>query len=125
MTLGPGKSGGFNGSTQLDSVVSSKKIRQELFVMSRPGQLGAKIASALDQIAEERIKSKSAILRGDVIQKEGFPTSEGNFAAFYATLPIYFPEELWTIHDNRLGDIVLCWLLPIRKMELDCIKANG
>jgi hypothetical protein len=93
--------------------------------MSKPGQLDIRIASALAQIARERIKSKSAILRGDVIQKEGSVTKAGNFPAFYATLPIYFSEELWTIHDDRLGDIVLSWLLPVRKAELDFIEGNG
>lgn len=112
-------------SVHLDSLVSEKKIRQEIFVMSKADQLDDRIASALDQIARERIKSKSAILRGDVVQKEGSVTEAGDFAAFYATLPIYFPEELWTIHDDRLGDIVLSWLLPIRKTELDFIKGNG
>ena len=112
-------------NVQLDSAVSGKKIRQELFVMSKVGQLDGKITAALDQISQERIDSKSAILRGDVIHKEGFLSSEGSFAAFYATLPIYFSQELWTIHDNHWGDIVFCWLLPIRKAELGFIKANG
>jgi hypothetical protein len=112
-------------SVHLDSAVSEKKIRQELFVMSKADQLDGRIASALDQLARERVKSKSAILRGDVIQKQGSVIKADNFPAFYATLPIYFPEELWTIHDDRLGDIVLSWLLPIRKTELDFIKENG
>lgn len=104
---------------------SAKEIRQELFVMVRTGQLCAKLPAVLDQVARERVRTDNPILRGDVVSKDSsLPFAEG-FVGFYATLPIYYPHDLWTFHSTDGMDVVFCWLMPIMLREEAYIRQNG
>jgi hypothetical protein len=41
---------------------------------------------------------------------------ERDFVALYSTLPIYYPNEMWTRRSENV-ELVLCWLLPITEAE--------
>jgi Suppressor of fused protein (SUFU) len=109
---------------ELASAVSEKHIRQELFLMVKDGQFSGNMPAVLHQIAHERRENSRAVLRGDAIRKEGTLFDSGDFVALYCTLPIYYPNEMWSCHTNE-RDIVLCWLLPIREQEWTFLTQNG
>src|SRR5579864_5337568 len=55
----------------LHSPVSGKEIRQELFLIVKDGQMNAKLAGILDQVAREHVRNDLPVLRGNVISKPG------------------------------------------------------
>jgi hypothetical protein len=112
-------------SFAMTSALSEKKIRQELFVMVRGEQLDPRLPAALDQVARERVRTDKPVLRGEVIQKQDHLLQKGDFVALYATLPIYYPNVFWTFHANDEGDVVFCWLLPIKDKERSYIQQHG
>src|SRR5579883_582346 len=95
---------------------SDKRIRQELFVMLKDGQPCGSTPAVLHQIVEERLRSNRAILRGEAIKKAGVLFPSKNFVALFATLPVYYPTEMWTCQTEQ-GDVCLCWMLPITDSE--------
>lgn len=109
----------------LQSSVSDKRIRQELFVMFKDGQFNRTFPPKLDQVARESARSDTPVLRGEVIYKKGALLEEQDFVALYATLPIYYPDSFWSFHDEERGDIALGWLLPIKANEQLYIRKNG
>jgi hypothetical protein len=113
-------------SFAMSSTASKKKIRQELFVLVRNGQLDPQLPAALDQVARERVAVDRAVLRGEVLEKQDHIMQQRDFVAFYATLPIYYPNSFWTFHTkDEGGDVVFCWLLPIKKDEQSYVHQNG
>ena len=113
-------------SFPLQSSVSEKLIRQELFVMlKRDEQAQPKLAAILDQVARDSVRSNSPVLRGDVVLKEGFLLTRGDFVGFYATLPIYYPESFWTFNDEGDGTVIFGWLVPIKEEERLYIRQSG
>lgn len=113
-------------SFPLQSSVSEKLIRQELFVMlKKDEQPQPRLAAILDQVARERVGSNLPVLRGDVVVKEGLLLTKGDFVGFYATLPIYYPESFWTFNDEHNGAVIFGWLIPIKKEEWLYIRQNG
>ena len=54
-------------SFALQSPVSKKQIRQELFVMLKDGQLDPRLLAILDQVARESVRTDRPVLRGEVI----------------------------------------------------------
>jgi hypothetical protein len=78
-------------SFRLQSPVSKKQIRQELFIMVKDGQLDAKVPAILDQVAREAVRTDKPVLRGEVVQKHDSLLRGRDFVARYATLPIYYP----------------------------------
>jgi hypothetical protein len=112
-------------SFALRSTVSMKQIRQELFLMVKNGQLDPKLPAILDQIAREKVRTDTPLLRGEVIQKEGLLLEAGQFAALYVTLPVYYPNSFWSFHDEDMGDVAFCWILPIKDEERRYIDKNG
>ncbi len=111
-------------SFALASQVSGKKIRQELFVMVRDEQLDSRLPAALDQVARECARGDKPVLRGEVLGKRGRLLDKGDFIGFYVTLPIYYPNAFWTFNAKE-GQIVFCWLLPIKSKEQSYIQQHG
>lgn len=112
-------------SFAMRSPVSQKLIRQELFIMTKKDQFDPRLPAILDQVARERARTDAPVLRGDVITKENPVLPNRDFIGLYATLPIYYPRSFWSFRDDELGDVVLCWLLPIRRVEQMYITRNG
>lgn len=113
------------GHFRLKSLASEKEIRQELFVMMKDGQFNDRLPAILGQVVEQLVHARKALLRGESIRKPGFLSEEGHFVALYATLPVYYPQELWTFHDIDREDVVLCSLLPIKEKEWQYLRENG
>lgn len=109
----------------LQSPVSAKKIRQELFVMAKEGQVDTRLPAILDQVERERARTDTAVLRGDVIAKHGSFLDSGDFGALYATLPAYYPDSFWSFHHEDDVDVVLAGLLPINRKEQLYVSQNG
>ena len=85
--------------------------------MARDGQINPKMPAILAQIVKERLDVNKGILRGEVLSTPGRLFDRQDFVALYATVPAYLPTDRWTFHDENLGDIVLCSLLPITRQE--------
>jgi hypothetical protein len=109
----------------LHSSVSKQEIHQELFLMVKDGQLSPKLVAALDQVARERVRSNAAVLRGELIRKQGSLVNTGDFVALYATLPIYYPDTFWRFHDPGVGDVVFGWLIPVTRNEQAYVGEKG
>ena len=109
---------------ELASSTSDKKIRQELFLMVKDGQPSGTTPAVLHQIVNERLHSNRAILRGEALRKTGCPFPQKDFVALYATLPIYYPTEMWTCQTDE-GDVALCWMFPIRDKEWRYLSEKG
>jgi hypothetical protein len=109
----------------LHSPTTGHKIRQEFFWMMKEGPLSPRVPGILGQVVEERVISGHAILRGEAIWKSGTLLDNGDFMALYATLPVYYPEEMWVFHDDNMGDIVLCSLLAIKEQEWCYLEQHG
>ncbi len=112
-------------SFPLQSTVSAKQIRQELFIMVKDGQVHPRIPAVLDLVARERVRTDTPILRGEVIHKQDRLLEGRSFVALFATLLIYYDHDFWTFHDDERGDVVFSWLLPIRDGESSYISQNG
>jgi hypothetical protein len=84
--------------------------------MVKEGQFSENMPAVLHQIVNERKQNMSAVLRGEAIRKSGTLFEQGNFVALYATLPIYYPDEMWACRAEGL-DVVFTWLLPITQPE--------
>ncbi len=112
-------------SFALQSSVSKKQIRQELFIMLKDGQLDSRLPAILDQVARESVRTNRPVLRGEVVEKQNPVLGERNLVALYATLPVYYPERFWTLHDEDQGDVAFGWLLPIKRKEESYVRQNG
>jgi hypothetical protein len=104
---------------------STKQLRQELFLMMRDGQFDPGMPAIFGQILDRQLIAQKGIMRGEVIHRPGKFFGSGRFVAMYATLPVYYPKEKWLFHDNKLGNILLCSLLPIMGNELAFINRHG
>jgi hypothetical protein len=54
----------------LESSVTIKQIRQELFIMVKDGQLDSRLPAILDHIARESVRTDRPLLRGEVVEKQ-------------------------------------------------------
>jgi hypothetical protein len=104
---------------------NGKQLRQELFLMMRDGQFDPGMPAVLGQILDGQLATKKGILRGEAIHRPGRFFAGGQFAAMYATLPVYYPKDRWLFHDENLGNVLLCSLLPIMENELSYIAHFG
>jgi len=104
--------------------IGTNGTRQELFLMIKDGQLDAGLPAILDQVARERVRSEKAVPRGEVISKPGVLPGKGEFVALYAIHPVYYPDSFLTLRDKE-GEILICWLLPIKHEELHYLQRNG
>jgi hypothetical protein len=109
----------------LESSVTKKQIRQELFIMVKDGQLDSRLPAILDHIARESVRTDRPLLRGEVVEKQNPVLRERNFVALYATLPVYYPDSFWTLQDEDQGDVAFGWLLPIKRKEESYVRQNG
>jgi hypothetical protein len=104
---------------------SHKHIHQELFVMLRDEESPRNIPAVLHQIVMERMQSRAAVLRGEVLRREGWVITDTNFVALYATLPVYYPDQNWICRLEGTDLACFCWLLPITDPECQFISRNG
>jgi len=109
----------------LKSAQSGKNIRQEIFVMVKKGQLHPQIPAIIHQVAIDATNAGRAILRGETIRKLGSLAGRPDLTAIYATLPIYYPKEFWTLKHPAIGEIAFCWMLPITTKEVSFLCQNG
>jgi hypothetical protein len=82
------------------------------------------VPAVLHQIVKERLESGVAVLRGEVLKRDGFVIPETDFIALYAILPVYYPDEMGACKTDGV-DVVLCWLLPITDNEWRFISQRG
>ena len=82
--------------------------------MMKEHQFNDRLPAILDQAARERIENDEQVLRGECIGKHGHIPVPGELVALYATLPVYYPETLWTFRHEEDAKIAIVWLLPIK-----------
>jgi Suppressor of fused protein (SUFU) len=109
---------------ELESSKSDKTIRQELFMMFRDGEAPKNASAVLHQVVSARLHHKAAVLHGEVLRGEGPVFPDTNFVGLFATLPVYYPDEMWVCNVND-ADVILCWLLPITDQERRFISQYG
>ena len=109
---------------ELASSTKDKTIRQELFTMFRDGELPKNAAAVLHQIVIARLDRRAAVLHGEVLRGEGLVFPGTNFVGLFATLPVYYPDEMWVCKEDG-ADVILCWLLPITDQEWRFISQNS
>jgi len=101
------------------------QIRQELLLLAPPDFGDRNIPALLLSLAEEALQSKRPFLRGEVIGPrdeifDGFP-----FTAFYATNPVYFPDDFLNLRTESGNSIVIAWLIPITDSEVQFVREHG
>jgi hypothetical protein len=64
------------------------------------------------------------VLHGEVLKVEGLVFPDTNFVGLFATLPVYYPDEMWACKSDG-ADVVLCWLLPVTDQEWRFISKSG
>lgn len=109
---------------ELASSTSNKPIRQELFMMFRDGEAPKNASAVLHQVVIACLRDGRAVLNGEVLRGEGPVFPGTNFVGLFATLPVYYPDEMWVCNVND-AHVILCWLLPITDQERRFISQNG
>lgn len=109
----------------LSSPVSDKQIRQELIFVSYSNFGDKNIPGILQQVGNNALESKSAYLRGDVIDPYGKIFNGSQLQALYVSLPVYFPDSFRTYYGEENLTIVQAWLFPITLNEANFIEKNG
>lgn len=99
-------------------------IRQELLFSLYDGSLSDEVAKLLAVIADELLRSKKALTRGQVLGPSGPLLSSSGKEALYVTYPIYFPEEFHTFKNFSLQTFI-AWLVPITAQEAADVKTFG
>jgi hypothetical protein len=92
--------------------------------MAREDQLPDNAAAVLHQVVNHLTRTNRAVLRGLAIKRPGTLFARRDFVALYTTLPIYYPNEMWTCQTEGV-EVVLCWLLPITEQEWKFHSENG
>ncbi len=107
-------------STALPSLHSDKTIRHE-FIMILPERLREGPApSLLSQVGLEVLTAESAVARGDVIGPRGPLFETSKMEALYATVPVYLQDDF-----GQFNEVVLVWLVPVSRSEVDFVTAHG
>ena len=101
-----------------------KHIHQELFIMLRDEDAPQNAPALLHQVVIERRDRGAAVLRGEVLIREGPVIPHTNFVALYCTVPVYYPEQMRTCQTEGVT-VIFCWLLPITHSEYHFISENG
>jgi hypothetical protein len=114
------------GLNRFELAMSTKDrtVRQELFMMFRDGEVPRNAAAVLHQIVVGRLYHRAAVLHGEVLKGEGLVFPDTNFVGLFATLPVYYPDEMWACKSDG-ADVVLCWLLPVTDQEWRFISKSG
>jgi len=108
---------------EVRSRVSGKPIRQELMIVVRGGVPAA--ADLLRQIGQEIVGSGSPLLRGDIVGPRGPLWSNSRLEAFYAALPVYFPDALAECDLGGEKKCAIVWLIPISRNETAFVGSHG
>ncbi len=108
----------------LQSRVSPRKIYQELMLIIPQRIDGRRAAALVHQVGLEALSSGQALLRGDVIGPRGQIFEGSQMEAFYASVPVYLPEDFASVR-TELGEIIFSWLVPITHSEAHFAIANG
>ncbi|MCS1350226.1 suppressor of fused domain protein [Mechercharimyces sp. CAU 1602] len=110
----------------LDSPVSKKKIRHELFfIVSNDFESQDTIPGILGQLAIEALENHIAYLAGDVIGPRGPLFTGTDLEALYISTPVYFPDSFGIYYGENDLPIIQAWVFPITANEALYVKQNG
>ena len=109
----------------LTSSVSGKPIWQELIFVSYFNIGNLNIPGLLAQVSQMALDSKTAFLRGDVIETYGPIFDDSNLEALYVSIPGYFPDSFDSFKVDDEKTIIMAWVIPITSNEAEFIRQNG
>jgi hypothetical protein len=113
-----------NMSEDILSLKGEKKIRQELIFSVYEKFENEEIAQHLVSFAEEVVKSRKGLLKGQVIGP-GRPFIVGTeLVGLYPTAPVFF-ESGFHVNNNYHPPVVVVWLIPILINEIHFIQKKG
>jgi hypothetical protein len=110
---------------ELRSPRDGRVIRQEFLMTCLADQADYNIPAILQQVALERIRTKEAILRGEVLGPRGSLFPIGGMSALYAAIPVYFPQDIQTVTVAIGQQAVFVWLMPIHATEAAYVETHG
>jgi hypothetical protein len=102
----------------------TKQIRQEFLMIVQESLEHHPVARIMQNVGEGVLGAHRALLRGDVVDF-GSPLFRGSeMEALYVAIPVYFPDEFSVFKEDGKS-IVIAWLVPIYRNEVNYIRANG
>lgn len=109
-------------SSSLVSDRSGRKMRCELIMLAK---VKDPVPSILQQVGREILKAGRMPLRGEVIGLPGSLTLNAELTGLYVSAPGCLPDSFAVCQDDRLGEIVLIWLIPITSAEAGFVQREG
>jgi antitoxin YqcF len=101
-----------------------RQIRQELLISANSGFAPSSVAALILSMAESVIRSRKALLRGEVVGP-GNPVVKGStLNALYVTNPSPFSNSLVEFDSGQIA-MVFAYLIPITPGEASCIRQKG
>jgi hypothetical protein len=110
-------------SKQALAMPGGREVRQELVFAAHDRYPADAIASFLLSFAEY-IRSRRALLRGDVVGPADPIIPGAPMTAVYASLPVVWPDGFATDRAST-PPTVLVWLIPLRSEEAAQVKTGG
>ena len=87
-------------------------------------QSTATLVRVLLLVAERIHKSRSALLRGDVVSLWSGFLAGSDAVAVYASMPVVFPAGLAALNDS-VPPTVFVWLFPLLQAEVEFVRTEG
>jgi Suppressor of fused protein (SUFU) len=102
-----------------------KLIRNELLMVVPAGAVPPNIVGVIQQAGLEVLARGFVYLRGELLGPKGEIFAGYEPKALYASLPVYFPDEFWTVTVEGIGEIALVWLVPLLDEEVNFLSMHG
>lgn len=109
-------------SSHLVSDRSGRKMRCELVMLAKAKD---PVPSILQQVGRNILKAGRMPLRGEVIGLPELLTFKTELTGLYVSAPGCLPDSFAVCQDDRLGEIVFIWLIPITSAEVAFVHREG
>lgn len=109
----------------LMSATSAKAIRQEFVLVVSDRLRDSPAPSILLDLADERVSSGAALLRGEVVGPRGPLFAMSSLSALYAAIPVVLPDGFEACEIEGGVTAVMTWLVPISHGEAHLVWAAG
>jgi Suppressor of fused protein (SUFU) len=109
----------------LQSRVSEKLIRHELFILVPETFGDQNIPAVLQQLGSAVLTHESPFLCGEVIERANPIFRDKPFYAFVAAVPVLLPDAFATYTDELGNEIVFVWMVPLTKAEINFVREES
>jgi len=108
---------------RLRSPRSGRTLHQELLMLVSSALREGPVPSILQQVGLELIERGEALLRGQVLTRQGYILGS-KMSSLYCAIPVHLPPEFVAVREaNR--DVAIVWLVPIGAREASYINEVG